>query len=270
MPNPLFSIITVTFNPGEGLARTVDSLSAQRCRDFEQIIKDAGSTDGSVQQLARQAKDYTPIVICQPDNGIFDAMNQALDHASGKYVLFLNAGDLLFDGGVLEQVAKVVTQEVDLGLVYGDYFSGPLQLVVKSPKRLSGFFLYRTTLCHQSCFAAREQIEKLGRFDTTYPVVADYDLLLRMVLGASVPYQYLPKTLCWYLGGGSSTQPVNAWRGGREAQTFRRRYFRPMERLLYGCLRAASLPYLRIELMRSRRLATLQKMYTRAVNLWNS
>lgn len=196
-------------------------------------------------------------------------MNQALDHARGKYVLFLNAGDLLYDGDVLEQVAQVVRREPDLGLVYGDYYSVPLQMVVKSPKRLSRFSLYRTMLCHQACFAMREQIDKLGRFDTSLRVEADYDVLLRLVLGAGVSYRYLEKTFASCMGGGFTAQLDNAQIGAREAELLRRRHFRPMDRLVYGCLRGATIPRLRIKLMQSKRLAPLRRMYTRAANVWN-
>ena len=270
MANPLFSLITVTLNPGEGLGRTIESVKAQRCRDFEHLVKDAGSSDGSVERYARAAQDYCPIIIHKPDGGIYDAMNQALDYANGKYVLFLNAGDLLYDGEVLERVAGVVRQNPALGLVYGDYFAAPLQVVVKSPRRLSSFFIYRTMLCHQAWFAAHEEIDKLGRFDTALRVVADYDLLLRLVLDAGVSSQYVEKTIASYLDGGFSTQPHNRQSALEERKLLLRRHFRPLDRLLYGCLWAATLPQLRIRLMRSKHLAPVQRQYIRMVNLWNT
>ncbi|MEI6513898.1 MAG: glycosyltransferase family 2 protein [bacterium] len=269
MNQPLFSIITVTLNPGGGLGRTVDSVKAQIFRDFEHIVKDAGSTDGSVAQYARSGNDYDPIVIIRTDRGIYDAMNQALDYASGKYVLFLNAGDLLYDGEVLEQVAQVVKNEPALGLVYGDYFAETLQLIVKSPKRLSGFFLYRTMLCHQACFFMREEVDKIGRFDNSLRVVADYDLLLRLVLGSGLSFKYLGKSFTSYMGGGFSIYPDNARIGAREVNLLRQRHFRPSERLLYGCMRALTFPHLRIKLMQSTHFLLLQRMYVMATNLWN-
>jgi len=270
MASPLFSIITVTLNPGDALGRTVDSVKSQKCRDFEHIIKDAGSTDGSLEQYARTANDYQPIIIFEPDRGIFDAMNQAMDHAHGKYVMFLNAGDILYSEDILQQVSSVVSQHSDLGLVYGDYFDAQLQLVIKSPKRLTSFYLYRTMLCHQACFVSHDIIEKLGRFDTSFPVAADYDLLLRVVRGEGVSYRYLEKTIASYMGGGSSSRPANAAAGAREARRLRKQHFPLMAQLLLSSLRAATLPALRIRLMRSKRCAFLQKMYTHTVNFWNS
>jgi len=270
MENPLFSIITVARNPGAGLGQTVASVRAQESRDFEHIIKDAGSNDGSVDFYAKTSVGYAPIVICEPDGGIYEGMNQALERSRGSYVLFLNAGDSLYGADVLEKVGELVRRKPDLGLIYGDYFSDPLQMVVKSPKHISGFFLYRTMLCHQACFVKRTQIEKLGRFDTSFRVVADYDLLLRLVRGAGVSCYNLEKTLVSCRGGGFSSKLENARCAGREVKRIRRRDFRRNERLFYGCLRLVTLPQLRIKLMRSRRLKLLQRAYTRLANVWNS
>jgi glycosyltransferase involved in cell wall biosynthesis len=224
---PLFSIITVTLNPGATLGRTVDSVKSQRCREFEHIIKDGGSIDGSLQRFAAAADDYRPNVIRQQDSGIYDAMNQGLSLARGKYVLFLNSGDRLYDENVLEIVAAQVSRDPAPVLVYGDYYDEPLRMVMRSPKRLGGFFLYRNTLCHQACFVERSAIEGLGGFDTSLRVLADYDLLLRIVRGLRAPCQYVRSPLASTLGGGFSAQRSNAEFALGEAVLLRRRYFTP-------------------------------------------
>lgn len=269
MASPLFSVITVTLNPGAQLGHTVRSVAAQRFRNFEHLIKDAGSTDGSVQQYARSIAGYEPIVIRQADEGIYDGMNQALAHARGKYVLFLNAGDTLYNENVLGQVAVVADSEPDVHLIYGDYFAGWLRCVVRSPKRLTRFALYRNTLCHQSCFVRRDQLSASGGFDTCLRVLADYDLLLRMMLSADASCHYIDEPLSWCLGGGFSAMPINAAIGRREAKLLRHRHFELMDRLLYECARAATCPSLRIRLMASRHLTGLQRLYTRVANVWN-
>jgi glycosyltransferase involved in cell wall biosynthesis len=266
---PLFSLITVTYNPGEGLRRTVESVKAQRYRDFEHVIKDGGSTDGSLEAYAQDAPGYAPLIARQADGGIYDAMNQALSHATGRFVLFLNAGDSLFDAQVLESVAAVLRLRPDLGLVYGDYFSETLRQGVKSPSRLTRFALFRNTLCHQSCFAQRECIERLGGFDTSLRVLADYDLLLRMLFLDRVPFAYLGKPLASCMGGGFSARLENVRLGSLEARIVRDRYFPRGERILHTILRAATLPQLRTLMMRSERLGPLRHIYTKVANFWN-
>lgn len=265
---PVFSVITVTLNPGGSLGRTVDSVRRQRCRAFEHIIKDGGSTDGSLDGMAGATEDYRPIVVREPDSGIYDAMNQGLRAARGTYVLFLNAGDRLYDDGVLGDVASAVSVDPAPSLVYGDYFDEPLQAVLKSPKRLSNFFLFRNTLCHQACFVRRSVMNALGGFDTSLTVVADYDALIRMRLGLGVSYLHLARPLVSTLGGGFSAQRANAERALREADVLRRRHFPWARRTVYAAVRAATLPRLRFALVRSRS-ARLKLIYSRIANLWN-
>ena len=200
--NPLFSLITITLNPGEGLRRTIDSVKAQGFRDFEHLVKDGNSTDGSLEAWALPDGAYQPRIVRQNDRGIYDAMNQGLRLARGRFVLFLNAGDMLFASDTLESVAALLEAQPGLALVYGDYLDSPLKMVIKSPRKLSRFFLFRNTLCHQACIFSRETLTTLGGFDTSFCVLADYDILVRAVLVAKKPHVYLEKTLACAQGGG--------------------------------------------------------------------
>lgn len=265
---PLFSIVTVTLNPGSALGRTVESVEAQEFRDVEHIIKDGGSTDRSIERLASAANGYRRLVHSQPDAGIYDAMNQGLKLARGRFVLFLNAGDRLFDPSTLKLVAAQVCRGSVAPLIYGDYYFDPLEMVVTSPKKLSAFFLYRNTLCHQACFVERETLESLRGFDTSLRVVADYDVLLRMRRRLRVPYLYLRTPLASILGGGFSAQRSNAEIALKEAERLRRKYFTQGERLLYSSARAVTLPRLRFELAHSK-YSALKRIYSRCANLWN-
>jgi len=270
MQTPLFSIITVTFNPGKALLETIDSIRNQKFNNYEHIIKDACSNDFSVMRYAQSTNDYYPIVICKCDKGIYDAMNQALDYAKGEYILYLNAGDCFQDENVLEKISNKVLQKKDFGLIYGDYYSKPLSVFVKSPKRFIRFYLYHNTLCHQSCFISRKLIEKVGRFDISLKVLADYDLLLRLVIANDYSYHYEELTVSSCMGGGFSSQPKNVHIALKEAVALRKRYFKKKERYLYFLLRAMTFPSLRIKLMRSTRFIILKRAYIKAVNILNS
>ena len=115
---PLFSIITVCLNCKDKLIDTAASLSKQTFKDYEYIIKDGISSDGTQEIINNLNAD---IAVSNRDNGIHDAMNQALKLSTGQYIHFLNAGDLLHDSEVLEDIAKEIhlsTKKADL--YYGD------------------------------------------------------------------------------------------------------------------------------------------------------
>lgn len=267
--NPLFSLITITLNPGEGFRRTVESVKAQGFSNFEHLVKDGNSTDGSLEAWAVSDGQYRPRVVRQADGGIYDAMNQGLALARGKFVLFLNAGDTLYASDTLESVAATLEAQSSLALVYGDYLDSPLQMVIKSPRKISRFFLFRNTLCHQACFFSRETLNELGGFDTSLRVLADYDMLVRAILVAKKPHVYLEKTLACAQGGGFSSILENARHALKEAELIRQRNFHGAELLWFNCLRSVTLPQVRFRLMRSKRLALLKRVYTWTANLWN-
>ena len=87
---PFFSIIVVCLNPGEKLLQTLQSIQKQEFRDYEIVLKDGGSTDGSLQKLYPEQSGL--LVVTKPDRGIYDAMNQAVEEAKGRFVFFLNCG----------------------------------------------------------------------------------------------------------------------------------------------------------------------------------
>lgn len=105
-----FSLITVCLNPGDKLRKTLESALKQTCGDFELIVKDGGSSDGSLEKNRELLKDPRIRVITEKDTGIYDAMNQAVSHAEGQYIFFLNCGDTLYDETVLEKVKKAAEE----------------------------------------------------------------------------------------------------------------------------------------------------------------
>ena len=103
-----FSIVVVCLNPGEKLLKTVQSVLNQKYGNYEIVVKDGGSTDGSLEQLPADSRIR---VYTRPDSGIYDAMNQAMSYVTGQFVQFLNCGDLLHDDMVLERLAAVMERK---------------------------------------------------------------------------------------------------------------------------------------------------------------
>ena len=151
MAHIFFSIVIVSLNPGKKLAKTVKSVLRQEYGNFEIIIKDGGSTDGSLPEDvpaegACLAADSRVRIFRGPDRGIYDGMNQALPEINGDYVLFLNCGDSLYDPLVLARTAELI-EEAEAGrdsrlrarpfLFYGDQYNEKQQSRVCSAPKLT-------------------------------------------------------------------------------------------------------------------------------------
>ena len=105
------SIITINYNNCEGLRETILSVVEQTCKQFEWIIVDGGSQDGSV-ALLEQYRSYFSYWCSETDKGIYNAMNKGLQHAHGEYCLFLNSGDRLTNNRIIEQVMHELSGDV--------------------------------------------------------------------------------------------------------------------------------------------------------------
>ncbi len=219
---PFFSIITVTLNPGTQLTDTVISVLNQSFQDFEIIIKDGGSSDNSINSLPSDVRIKT---ITNPDDGIYDAMNQALKLASGDYILFLNAGDSFISGDVLLKIASL-TGEKKPALIYSNYLKGSNKSLIRSPEKLTSSYLMRTMICHQVCYFKKSCFDNFGGFDLRYKVAADYEFLIRIILENKQDSLYYPYPTINYRGGGYSIQNMN--QSLEEVKMIRRQYFLPI------------------------------------------
>ena len=180
---PAVTIVTVTFNDMNGLQRTVDSLRQQTFRDFQHVVIDGGSTDGSARWVSQHPAVGTHLVISEPDDGIYDAMNKGLAHASGSLVTFLNAGDRYADGDVLMRVVRDQRRHRwEWGHGLARVVEGDRQ--VRRLGAASYNFLRhafgRNTIVHQTVFVKTSVLRSLGGFDLAYPVAADFHSVLRL------------------------------------------------------------------------------------------
>ncbi|PZP56047.1 MAG: glycosyltransferase [Micavibrio aeruginosavorus] len=201
----LFSIITVTLNNRSGLARTAGSISRQTHKDFQWIIVDGASTDGTPQD----ARLYQATVISEPDKGIYDAMNKGLDIAQGSYVIFLNAGDCFAEAETLEKIQAAILQNHP-DFIYGDSWElAKEKLNYKTARHHSrictGMFTH-----HQAMIYKREIISQL-LYDLNYAIAADYDFTIRYLKSAQTCL-YLNIPLCIFESGGVSQQNVKIGR----------------------------------------------------------
>lgn len=205
--NPLFSIITVTYNAETTLGVTLDSVRKQTCRLFEYIIMDGKSTDTTV-EMASNSQISELKIVSERDNGLYDAMNKAMEMATGDYLIFLNAGDTFASADTLDIVANVIMDNDYPGVVYGQtrivdtnrHYLANRHL--EAPEVLSvDSFASGMVVCHQAFIALRKLAEP---YDTKYKYSADYDWCIR-ILQKSRRNKYLDREIIDYLGEGLTT-----------------------------------------------------------------
>lgn len=179
---PLFSIITVTFNAATTVERTIKSVAAQSFTDYEHIIVDGASTDSTL-DIIKNTSSTRQSVFSEPDEGIYDAMNKGYGKASGKYLIYLNAGDKFHSHETLKTIADTIINNDFPGVVYGQtnlvdesgafiaprHLSAPPSLTYKD-------FARGMLVCHQA-FIVLKRIAPL--YDTKYRFSADYEWCLR-------------------------------------------------------------------------------------------
>lgn len=186
---PLFSVVTVCRNAAAEIGRTLDSVAAQTCRDFEYLVIDGASTDGTAEIVRRWAGEGGTRfrLVSEPDRGIYDAMNKGLALANGELVVFLNAGDAFADADTLAAVETAYRRHRRPDVLYGDVWlehpDGRREL--RAYPDLSGRFLWRNTVVHQTIFARRDLFARTGPFDVRYRYCADFDWLLAAWVGGA-------------------------------------------------------------------------------------
>ena len=185
------SIITINYNNRDGLERTARSIVEQTFRDYEWIVIDGGSTDGS-QDIMEEYSSHIAIGVSERDGGIYDAMNKGLERASGEYVQFLNSGDSFINRDVLE---RVFTDNLLADVNYGDQWcvlDGSIIEKRRYPVTMDLRFLFRAPLGHQASFI-KTSLAKANPYRVKYTISADRAFFIELYLsGASFHYLNLP------------------------------------------------------------------------------
>jgi len=189
------SIITINYNNASGLSKTLESVFNQTFRDFEYIVIDGNSTDGSVELIKRYEDSSVENFswISEPDTGIYNAMNKGIRMAKGEYVQFLNSGDILAAKDVTEKMLfelKVESEKLNdntnsIPVLYGN-------MMKQTPKRLlrdKGFAgrqptmldFYTGTLNHSPAYIKRSLFDTYGLYDETLKIVSDWKWYLQVI-----------------------------------------------------------------------------------------
>ncbi|MGH2307046.1 glycosyltransferase family 2 protein [Aliarcobacter sp. ERUVET-8] len=193
------SIVTIVLNDKINIEKTIQSVLNQNI-DIEYIIKDGGSTDGTLEMIEKY-KDKINILVSEKDSGIYNAMNKAIDLANGEWICFMNSGDLFYDSNVLKNILPYLENSVDV--VYGDqevrYISK--RKIVKANQSIKDIWK-GMRFSHQSCFVKKD-ILKQYRFNETNHITADYELFYTLYK-AEKKFKYIPLVVASVSAGGVS------------------------------------------------------------------
>ena len=176
LSSPLFSIITPVLNNKEGIIKTIDSLKIQEFKDFEHIIVDGGSTDGTL-EVIKNEKNITKW-ISEKDKGIYDAINKGLKISKGKYINTINSGDYYYSSKSLNFIKKYFEKN-DVSFVFGAVLKKKVHYKYEPNKMFWTFNFYPA---HSGGFFIKKKIQdEVGNYNLRFPCSSDYDFFWRLI-----------------------------------------------------------------------------------------
>ena len=200
---PLFSIITVVLNGAAHIEQTITSVLSQSYQNYEYIVIDGGSKDGTL-DIIRKYSEHIDEWVSEPDSGIYAAMNKGLRMARGELVGLLNADDF-YEPDALQKVACGCMEGMRTAIYYGDNMVLQDDLQLKYKRHASLEYWLGMTICHQAMFVHRDIYRELGGYREEFRFAADYDFLLRAV-SARVEMVYVPAFLVNYRDTGLTSR----------------------------------------------------------------
>jgi len=205
--NPKLSIITVCYNNKEGLRKTMESVKRQTFKEYEYIVIDGGSTDGTV-ELIKENEQYIDYWVSEKDNGIYNAMNKGIKVAKGEYCYFLNSDDCIAAPDTVERIFEKMKEDVDI--VYGNLAirkGEKINRVIKYPQEISYYTFFRGegVMHHQASYIKKDLFEKYGYYRDEIKYVADNLFFFETIILHNVSCQYIDRVFSTFLGGGVSS-----------------------------------------------------------------
>jgi len=215
------SVITIVYNRSATVGQAIDSVACQTHPHIEHVVVDGASTDGTLAAIEERRHPAMRLV-SEPDRGIYDALNKGVGLTTGEVVGLVHSDDFLAHEGVLGLVAEAFA-DPDVDAVYGDLdyvsVSDTTRIVRRwragefSPRKLRWGWMPP----HPTLFVRRSIFEKLGSYDTSYRIAADYDAILRWFGREGMGVAYIPEVLVKMRVGGESNRSLrNILRKSRE------------------------------------------------------
>jgi len=199
-----FSIIIPTYNASGLLPSALDSVLAQTFSDYEVILVDGNSTDGTQEIVKKYEKKFGGKLrwVSESDEGIYDAMNKGLGLAKGEWIYFLGSDDTFYSKNVLEKVNKEIKNS-NVDVIYGSVQWGDLDKVYDG--EFSLLKIMQKNICHQAIFYKKDLFKRLGKYDLNYKTWADYLFNIRWFNNRSVKHKYIDLIVAKYGANGFSS-----------------------------------------------------------------
>lgn len=199
------SIVTINFNHRDGLERTIESVVNQTFTDYEWLIIDGGSTDGS-KELIEKYQDHLAYWCSEPDKGVYNAMNKGIRKAKGDYLVFMNSGDIFANNNVLQLVADNLKPDTDIlyGYMMRKTTDGEPNNIPMMKHHLYWEDFYFDTLPHQSSYIRRSLFDAVGLYNERYKLIADWVWFAKAFVQHHVNISFIASKLSIYECGGIS------------------------------------------------------------------
>ena len=210
------TVITINFNNRTGLERTCQSIANQSVKNFEWIIIDGGSTDGSL-DIIKNYSVHISFWLSEPDKGIYNAMNKGVSHAHGTYCLFLNSGDYLYENDTIAKFnnkTKIDTEDFIIGNVMIDESNGNKFIWGGIPK-ITAYEFFSSSLPHPSTFI-KTIILKERPYREDYRIVSDWVFFMENLLIHQSTYKRIDLTVSVFLTDGISSKNLDLCKSERE------------------------------------------------------
>lgn len=212
-----YSIITINYNNKDGLRKTIGSVVSQSYKDFEYIVIDGGSTDGSTEIIKEHTKhiDYW---VSEQDRGIYHAMNKGIAKAQGEYCLFLNSGDCFYDNGVLDRVnTQNYNEDIFVGKVVT--METKQQIFLPPSCEISLYHLYSGTIPHQGAFIRTELLTK-HPYDESLKITSDWKFFVQAIIIDNCSFRYIDEFVSQFdMEGISTSNPEQTWKEKNQVLT---------------------------------------------------
>lgn len=212
------SVITVSFNSGKFIDDSLESVRFQKYNNIEHIVIDGGSTDETL-NILKSKYSQSITLISEPDKGIYDAMNKGIDASTGEIIAFLNSDDFYINNEVISKVVKEFKNDSMLDacyadLIYVDTFNTLKNIrYIKSRTFKSGLFSKGWCPPHPTFFVRRSVYESFGKFDLSFHLASDFDLMMRFLEIKKIKSHYIPDVLVkMRVGGVTNKNLKNIWK----------------------------------------------------------
>ena len=225
MKESTLSIITICRNEVSRIRRTIDSVIQQSDPEFEWIVVDGASTDGTLDLLQLHQPPISRL-ISEPDQGLYDAMNKGIHIASGEFILFLNAGDRLQNQEVVRAFrSKAFTADVVVGDIHVVFEDSREQYRKSSENYLDRDLLYWRSFPHQVTFIKRALFEKFGTYDLSFKIASDWEFFARVIANHEVSVAAWNYCVAVFTNDGISARLENRKQLRHERQRIRKMHY---------------------------------------------